>query len=192
MKTEKDVNYILVDSKASWIDKETDNKLMSAEIQKIINFYVLHVPCEDLSARATVLKNTYKLKKEMHLMDSNFFFMAEVWNEMKPVLEDAGLSKNFPPKKYEEKICVYKKDNQLVSVFSHIRNSLAHGRFNIIDSNNETFFILEDFKSEVDRGKGYRVSARMILKKSTLLKWIEAIEGGEKAYVEEHGAGVKP
>lgn len=186
MKTEKDVNYILVDSKASWIDKETDNKLMSAEIQKIINFYVLHVPCEDLSARATVLKNTYKLKKEMHLMDSNFFFMAEVWNEMKPVLEDAGLSKNFPPKKYEEKICVYKKDNQLVSVFSHIRNSLAHGRFNIIDFNSETFFILED------SGTKNRVSARMILKKSTLLKWIEAIEGGEKAYVEEHGAGVKP
>ena len=53
----------------------------------------------------------------MHLMDSKFFFMAEVWNEMKPVLEDAGLSKKFPPKKYEEKICVYKKDNQLVSVF---------------------------------------------------------------------------
>ena len=104
--------------------------------------------------------------------------MAEVWNEMKPVLEDAGLSKKFPLKKYEEKICVYKKDNQLVSVFSHIRNSLAHGRFNIIDFNSETFFILED------SGTKNRVSARMILKKSTLLKWIEAIEGGEKAYTE--------
>ncbi len=32
----------------------------------------------------------------------------------------------------------------------------------------------------------------MILKKSTLLKWIEAIEAGEKAYTEEYGVGVKP
>jgi len=173
-------NYILIDSKASWIDKETDNKLLNKEIQKIINFYVLHVPCKDLSARAIQLNDTYKLKKEMHLNDSKFFFMAEVWDEMKPVLEDANLSKRFPPKQYEEKICVYKKENQLTSVFSHIRNSLAHGRFNIVDSDNESFFILEDFKPEVDKGEGNRVSARMILKKSTLLKWIEIIEDGEK------------
>ena len=63
--------------------------------------------------------------------------------------------------------------------FSHVRNCSAHNRFAIKPHKDDWLFILED----VSRDK--KVSARMILKKSTLLRWIEIIEGGEKSFKEK-------
>lgn len=43
--------------------------------------------------------------------------------------------------------------------------------------------ILEDIGSR--NKKGLPVSTRMIIKKSTLLNWIDIIEGGEKEYTKK-------
>jgi hypothetical protein len=60
-----------------------------------------------------------------------------------------------------------------MSVFAHIRNSFSHGRLNMIDNviENDYVFVMED----VHRGN---VTARIILRKSTLLRWINTIEQG--------------
>ena len=68
-----------------------------------------------------------------------------------------------------------------MSVFYHLRNAFAHCRLNMIDVNGESVFIIEDVQSSKKRDK-LKVSARMILRKSTLLKWIDLIENGEQEY----------
>ena len=99
---------------------------------------------------------------------------------MKDSLNEVNLQKNFPSDLETERGCFYKKSkqNQLECIFYHIRNCFAHGRFNISENNEDWTFVMEDW------GRNNRVSARMILKKSTLLKWIEIIEGGEKSLSE--------
>ena len=95
---------------------------------------------------------------------------------MEMALEKSGLKDHFPHSFEKEVICFRNnKNNQFISAFYHIRNALAHGRFCIQNVNGEDFFAFEDV------GKN-KVSARMILRKSTLLQWIELIEGGEKPY----------
>ena len=51
----------------------------------------------------------------------------------------------------------------------------------MIDKDGECIFIMEDGKPNKDKTK-FIVSARMIINKSTLLKWIDIIENGEKEF----------
>ena len=68
-----------------------------------------------------------------------------------------------------------------MSVFYHLRNAFAHGRLNMVDVDGECVFLFEDIQENKKKGE-IKVTARMILRKSTLLKWIEIIENGEKEY----------
>ena len=95
-------------------------------------------------------------------------------------LTKADLISSFPSNIAKERICIYDcKNNQFMSVFFHIRNAFAHGRFDFRALNDEEYYILEDVQKDKDCLK---VSARMILKKRTLLNWMDIIEGGEKEY----------
>jgi len=180
--------YIHADFPAKWIKDTIDEKLKNKDFGKILDFFVIHTPCEELSARAKTLdsyqwKNTYSLKKEMHIVPAkdSIFSFGEKWEEMKDSLNEVSLQKNFPSDLETERGCFYKKSkqNQLECIFYHIRNCFAHGRFNISVNNEDWTFVMEDW------GRNNRVSARMILKQSTLLKWIKIIEGGEKALSEQ-------
>ena len=62
---------------------------------------------------------------------------------------------------------------------AHIRNAFAHGRVSFYGKHDETYIALEDVK------KGDCVSARMILSKSTLVKWKNTIESGPDIAYEE-------
>ena len=52
----------------------------------------------------------------------------------------------------------------------------------MVTVNNECTFILEDVVNKNDSQK-CKLSARMIIKKQTLLNWINIIENGEKEYI---------
>ena len=127
----------------------------------------------------------YYLNKQLKqaATNPNLLFSASKYEAMEETLEKAGLKDSFPSDFSMERICIYDvKKNQFMSVFYHIRNSLAHGRLNMVDIGGECIFILEDFTG---RGKDLvKVSARMILRKNTLLKWIEIIENGQCEYRE--------
>ena len=58
-----------------------------------------------------------------------------------------------------------------------------HCRLNIVDVDGECYFVMEDIIKEKQKGT-YRqkVTARMILRKKTLLNWIDVIEAGEKEF----------
>lgn len=179
--------YVHAENPAKWISECIDDKLKDEGFRKILAFFVIYTPCKELSARARTLEfykweNTYPLKRLMRLapLKESIFSFAEKWEEMKVVLAEKNLLHRFPSELQTERCALYQKSkqNQLECIFFHVRNCFAHGRFNISEEKEDWIFIFEDF------GTKNRVSARMILKKSTLLKWIEAIEGGEKAYTE--------
>lgn len=178
-------------AKPEWIDKNLSQETFADEnILRIIVFFLFHAPCEGQSAMGRTIeeynwsnpwKQPYDFEEKLKHMSSNpnLIFMAENYSEMDKKLEDANLTVNFPSDLATERICVHKYyDRQIKSVFYHLRNSFAHGRFNIVNADGETVLIFEDVRNKTT----YEVSARMILKISTLLKWIDIIEAGEKEY----------
>lgn len=177
-----------------WMAPEIFN---NEELFRIVIFYVFHSPCTELSAMGKGLDDynwhtpwckPYYLNKQLKQASTNFnlLFLAQTYNEMSDALEKADLEDDFPTDLSKERICVYNNEkNQFMSVFYHIRNALAHGRINIVDENGECTFVLEDINSKIkNKNNHVAVSARMILKRSTLLKWIEIIEAGESEYIE--------
>ena len=96
-----------------------------------------------------------------------------------PHLKKAGLV-DFPENKECESIAIVNnKRNQFISVFAHLRDSFAHGRLNMYDigTADDYVFAFEDVIKNQKKNR-YEVTARMILRKSTLLKWIDLIEHG--------------
>ena len=171
-------------------DSLTKEILNSSEFQRIFFFFTIYTPCTDLSYRGKSLEsygwnNQSELKKILLKDKTIELYSARNYKSMKEELQKADLQ-DFPPKSISaEKICIYiNRSNQLMSIFSHIRNSFAHGRFNITDFNGEQFYIFEDV-AEQKNPHITKISARLILRTSTLLKWIQIIEGGRKSYKKE-------
>lgn len=126
----------------------------------------------------------YYLNRQLKQLASNYelLFSAASYEKMDEALEKADLLNDFPSNLEEERICIYDKEkNQFMSVFYHLRNSFAHGRLNMVDVDNECVFVFEDVAPN-SKSDNLKVSARMVLKKSTLLSWIDIIEHGESKY----------
>ncbi len=181
-----------------WLKWIAPEKFNDKELFRIVVFFVFHSPCPDLSAMGKPLSeynwhkpwaSPYKLRDQLKEASSNpnLLFSADNLDKMSQALEKADLKDNFPNDFSTERICFYNdKHTQFISVFWHIRNALAHGRINIVDVKGECIFVLEDVntrKKNPSASNEMAISARMIIKKSTLLQWIDIIEGGEKEYV---------
>lgn len=179
-----------VDAIPTWMI-DTSVEEYDKDFIKIIDFFQFHSPVPGQSARCKTLaeygwidpwKKPYWLNKQLRQMSSNYdlLFTAKSGGEMEENLERADLIDAFPNDLGRERICVAdNKNNQFMSVFYHIRDAFAHGRFYITEFENHKTFVMED----VTPGLGKKpVSARMIIRKDTLLAWISLIENGEKLY----------
>lgn len=64
-----------------------------------------------------------------------------------------------------------------MSICYHIRNAFAHGRLAMYDYKNceDIVFVLED---GVKKNGEFQVRSRMVLKKSTLIKWMQILKSG--------------
>ncbi len=176
---------------ATWLQWIAPERFNDEDLFRIVIFFVFHSPCSDLSSMAKTLTEygwsspwhkPYYLNKHLIQASTNskLLFSASKYDEMSEVLTKANLLDDFPSDFSTERICIYDHEkNQFMSVFYHLRNAFAHCRLNMVDDNGECVFILEDVVKYKDRLK---VSARMIIRKSTLLKWIDIIEGGEKEF----------
>lgn len=191
---QKDKNGFFISSDVpAWIDRDSISKFKDANFRKIIDFFIFLNPCKDLCTRADFSvfykwsapwKKPYKLNKQLKHNSTNYklLFSAKTYGDIENALEKANLKDNFPNDITSERICFYNNHKaQFMSVFYHIRNSFAHSRFCIKEDGDDWIFVFEDVVGK----KVKKVSARIILKKSTLLKWIEIIEGGEKALSEQ-------
>lgn len=184
---EKSMNYVLAEAKPTWLKWIAPEQFFDVDLFRIIVFYVFHSPCDGISSMGKPLeeygwKNPWKKSTTLSQMlkdassNPKLLYPAETYNEMKQVLQDANLFEGFPSDLQTERIAMHKdsKMSQFMSVFRHIRNALAHARMDMIDIDHDRVFILED------KNNKNRVSARMILRQSTLLKWIDIIERREE------------
>lgn len=190
-KKEMNESGYYTDRHPDWLNWITSEEFNDADLSRIVTFFLFHSPCSDLSAMSKKLedygwenpwKKPYWLNKQLRKAASTYelLYSSDKYERMHAALEKADLKDSFPNDFSRERICIYdNENNQFMSVFYHIRNALAHCRLNMVDVEGECVFILEDVqpKRNADRLK---VSARMILRKSTLIKWIDLIEGGEK------------
>lgn len=187
----------------SWLVALPSDLFSNENYQKIYNFFVVNSIVKGVSARGKDLSADYGwnnpwskpiyLNKQIKAMMSqeNILFSAQVYEQgknskkkaetMEEALEKADL-KIFP--QYDnEKICIYNnKKNQIISTFAHIRNSFAHCRFNVVDRNDNRVYCFEDV--EPNKDTNVKVSARMVIFESTLLRWISLISEGERYYTE--------
>lgn len=182
-------------SKECCIGKENieDGYFSSENTKKIWSFYVLETPVVGLSARSKDLKShgwnkpwnkNYYLNKQLKEISTNIELMSSTdkYDKMDEALEKVKLLDNFPSDLGYERIGIYNnKKNQFISTFYHIRNSLAHGRFDVRMTSEEKVrvYIFEDVIKDKD---GFKISARMILREDTLISWINLIKGGEQPY----------
>lgn len=98
---------------------------------------------------------------------------------MKEVCRKASLSKGFHKNRKYELIAVYKgRYNEFLCICYHIRNAFAHGRLTMYgcDDSRDVMFVLED---GVKKQNIFQVRSRMVLRKSTLKKWMEIIKSGQ-------------
>lgn len=145
-------------------------KASSSVSLKDVLLYVadLHMrsPIYDIVTREPVLAETFAVSQKHD-------GVCEACNR-------AGVPEEFTRIRGANRIAVYNsEDNAMLSVFDHIRNAFAHGRFTIY---NDGFIALESGKSVYDSEKGknlFDVRGRMILKKETLITWISIIESGK-------------
>ena len=175
--------------KPNWINK---NIINSDNFNKIMYFFVVRTPAKNVSSQGYKFSSpeweNYKLTsselREYMLgvanlkRDENFFVIHHV-DDFKDVPKTVNLGKDFN-KHLSEKVAIYVSNNKsiLESLFYHIRCALAHGRFAIKVKNGETYYLFESVKSSKVDDK-YYLRSRMVLKESTLIKWIDVIFTGE-------------
>lgn len=133
---------------------------------------------------------------------TNYCSCCDTYEKLCTELINVGWIDNFGKAIQEQAIFYKNKKSEIVAynLFYHIRNSFAHGRFRSLNHEGTIFFILEDVCKISIKKERYNeltldginsseynsdfrmVTARMILKKSTLLSWIDIIKGGEKEF----------
>jgi hypothetical protein len=178
--------YVIAEKNPSWLNWIVPERFNDLDLFRIVVFFVFHSPVEGISAMRKPLElygwdNPWQkpvyLNRKLTQASTNpsLLFPAPTLRDMSQALQKSRLLDEFPSDLNTERICFYNaKSNYFLSIFYHIRNTFAHGRLNMIDIDNDCVFILED----VTRARELRVSARMILRKSTLIKWINIIEMG--------------
>lgn len=169
---------IITQKKPEWIipieQQQIDNNFL-----KIIQFYLFNSPCKNSSWNRVSLADygwvncwSYQKFKDLIYENSELskFNQAESKTDLKriwPNITDYAFS--------QTEYAYYVKageENPLLSLCHRIRNSLAHGRFRF----NNQFIFFED----VDNN-GTIVSARINLKRETLVNWANIIKIENKA-----------
>lgn len=171
-----------------WIKKRVPASYADDDLHRIVMFYVINTPCTALSSSGIDLKeygwnkDIWKksgLKKLLfnvaNLKSGETFVPVSQTNAMKYACESAKMKKGFHSDRSRERIALYRPSgyNDFMSVLYHIRNAFAHGRLAMYEGNDGIIFVLEDGKKRNDK---FYVRSRMILKKSTLLTWIDILE----------------
>ncbi len=182
---------IPVDEKPAWI---VGDPLRTEEILRVYKFFVMNSPVDCLSSRQKSLldygwntpwRKPYSMRKKLnHLVgNKDFLFTAQNYDVLDAALTTADLM-TFPPVDYRERAGIHNgKSTQYLSLFFHIRNGFAHGRYNTIQDGDDVIFLMEDVTNKKKwMAIGQKTcSARIIIRLSTLTRWMDLIEAGENA-----------
>lgn len=148
---------------------------------RIIDFYLFNCPTPDISVRGKNFKDygfigqaSFSCLKREMMKRATSSLKNNYWPCKSDELESKfQLVKSVsPPDEY----CVFLKwqeDTVMQSLFSAIRNSLAHGSFNVKSYNGVRIYFFINYKD-------YK-KAQIVLQEKTLLEWINLIQSGYEA-----------
>ena len=184
------MSTLRVSEHPEWIDVKSFNKKELEVLKEILPFYIINTLQESYSYRGIPITNygwpdnvwnTKELKEQLfHVANLSLeynLFMANRLEDMDEICSKAHLDNNFYQYRDQERIAIYVNSNSnlVLSIFKHIRNSLAHGRFVMYPSGDDYILAMES----VDNSRqGLVLKARMVLRASTLIKWMEIIKNG--------------
>ena len=184
------IGYEVTSISPGWIKRTVPSTYADEGLKRIVLFYVINTPCIDLSSSGLPMSH-YKWGKDVWrksaLKDQLFsagnlergknFVSIKKTDEMKSACKSTGMDGKFYKNREKQKIVFYKPSryNEFLAVFYHIRNALAHGRLAMypIKDEEDIMFVMED---GIKKNGDFYVRSRMILRKSTLLSWIDIIE----------------
>ncbi len=184
-----------VNEHPEWILVKRFNRKELEALKEIFPFYVVNTLYDQYSYRGIPVSeygwsdnvwNTGELKEQLfhvaNLSLGHNLIMVERLDEMSEVCQRQHLGEDFYQYRDQERIVVYvnSRANLVMSIFKHIRNALAHGRFVLYPSGEDYIFVLES----VDHARGdLVVKARMVLRASTLINWMNIITKGPQDVV---------
>lgn len=186
------MKYLETPINAGWVNKRIPESKLDREFWDIYTFFVLYTICEGPSYKGVPIRQygwgskvwkTTELKNALYnvadLRREGTLCFAKNKEEMRNACKKTLLSDGFHKNRDVEKIAAYKgKDNEIICICRHIRNSFAHGRFMVYENHDgDDVFIFED--GVKNNGK-LQIRARMVLKKATLLRWIQIIKRVDK------------
>ena len=198
--------FIFAEDKPAWVKWIVPEKFNNLELFRIVVVFVFHSPCVGTagspggpsamgkpitkygwSEKWGNYRTQGTLNNILRNACSNFSFLYSATgnNDMLQACQKANLCDEFPQSIDIERAAISISDkNQFLSLFRHIRNAFSHGRINMHETTDgDLMFIFEDVGRK--KSEGVPISARMMLRKSTLLRWIEIIEAGPQSSDEE-------
>ena len=165
------------------------------DIKGVIDFFVVHSPCINVSARGLDLtkhlwkesnppKNKYlynRLLSVANLKENDTLFIGESAEKTKDLFQAANMDVDFWNKYTTNRIALINSGNLIMTIFRVIRNCFAHCRFTVIPYNDDHIIAMENGIASADR---FEVKARLILKLSTLVEWVRIVK---EEHSEEEG-----
>lgn len=179
--------YLKVEADAHWLHRTIGKAFYDDDYHRIIEFFVLHSPCKISSYTPYTLeslgwKNHWQSSSFRKIFDEVAGFVdgdtyryhdsknhfLKMWNDT-DYSEFVGVKKEFA-------VFIYAGEtNPRMDLLHHIRNAFAHGRFTVIKHDKEYYIYFEDV-TEMRNIKGLVVTARICLKKTTLIEWLNIFE----------------
>lgn len=181
--------YIVVGDMEPWLQHNIPSGFCDPAFLQIVLFYVIKSPCKKGSFSRIDLEEQYqwknpwyserfkKLLNDVPQFTEKSFIPIEAQKHFKATWDTAGFNDVFWGMPTTE-FAVFTnagESNKHLDLLHHIRNSFAHGRFTAkkIPQKKDYMILMEDV---TEAGTCYKVTARIAIKKSTLLKWIDIFE----------------
>lgn len=177
----------------------------SDNFQRIIEFYLFSTPCESTSSSSRGMagrnwgtKPWSNTKLRSYLLHVSGLTVGDNYHKATKGSKKNGTQSNMSEKLAECRLngtfqtlrdnhIVFLSSNryaEFIDVFYYIRCAFAHGRFSVCEGNGdtETVYIMEAAIMPKDKNETRcTITARMVLKESTLIEWADVIDNGRRA-----------
>lgn len=190
----KDNQRVFTELHPKWLDDEVEKECFDEDFRRIILFYVFFSPCAKYSTQGRTLKyygwkekpwtpNQYlkeKLSKNIFGEKEKNFRHAQRLEKFKKDLAELSLEDDFYQNLETERVAMMSIGGEgaaYMNLFAHIRCALAHGRVAVYKDKQSSDYFLAMENGKGKKGK-FQVRARMVLRKKTLLNWIDIIQTG--------------
>lgn len=193
---------VLTSKQPQWLDRAIPDRLCDESLYKIILFFVLFSPCKNYCTQGRTLQfynwkekpwttNKYlkdKLDSGVFADKKKYFRSASKIEDLVEEVREAELEEEFYLNREIERVAFFNSEkNAYMSLFYHIRCALAHGRIAMYedDDTKDVWYVMEN---GIGKDSEFQVRARMVLRRSTLLRWIDIITAGPQEPEEIYGS----